>query len=232
MTSATSTEASGTTDAAGLVRFARIGLACIGLMFVVSGLTSFVQTGGSTAEKSLTTAFGIAVDSHGRVYVGIVGNSIVQVYAPDGTFERTIPIAAQNGIFRLRVAEGDVLEVATVRNEMLHRFDADGRLLHSQRSKSAYEEFGSATEGTVVSASGTRYVLRDRAIIQVGADGTESRLVDQSWWPWAIAGNVPPLVVIAAGVVQLAVAATLRVSWLPWIAAIGRVRNPPWERKR
>ena len=233
MSSATSNvEASGNRDSAGLARLLRVVLACTGLLFVVTGLTSFLQTGSSTAEKSLTTAFGIAVDSRGRVYTGIIADSAVQVYAPDGAFERIIPIAAQRGVFRLRIAEGDVLEVATVRNNMLYRFDAGGELIQSERSEDAYEEFGAANEGVAVGASGTRYVLEGRAITKVAADGSRTWLVDQGWWPWALAGNVPPLVLIAAGVVQLIVAATLRASWLHWIGAMARVRYGPWMRSQ
>lgn len=233
MSSATSSVGtSGTADSAGLVRFIRFGLVCTGLIFVVTGLASFLQTGESTAEKSLTTAFGIAVDSHGRMYTGIVGHSAVQVYAPNGAFERITPIAAQQGVFRLRIAEGDVLEVATVRNAMLYRFDAGGELIQSERSEDAYEEFGAANEGVAVDTSGTRYVLGDRAITKVTADGSQTQLVDQGWWPWAVAGNVPPLVLIAAGAVQLVIAATLRASWLHWIGAVARVRYGPWMRSQ
>jgi hypothetical protein len=132
----------------------------------------------------------------------------------------------------LRIAEGDVLEVATVRNNMLYRFDAGGELIQSERSEDAYEEFGAANEGVAVGASGTRYVLEGRAITKVAADGSRTWLVDQGWWPWALAGNVPPLVLIAAGVVQLIVAATLRASWLHWIGAMARVRYGPWMRSQ
>jgi hypothetical protein len=200
----------------------RATLAFVGLGFILVGVAAFRQAEAITAEKSLSNAFGIVVDSRGRVYTGIVGESVVQIYSSSGVFEGVLSIPAARGIFRLRISDDDVLEVATIRNAMLYRFNREGQLIRATRSEKAYEEFGAANEEIFVDGLGNQYVLGDRKITMIAPDGSEARLVNQGWWPWAVTGNAPPLELIAAGVIQLALALMLREFWFERIGALVR----------
>jgi hypothetical protein len=73
----------------------------------------------------------VAVDSRGRIYVGVQIFHRIQRYSPDGRFERGwfVPTA---GLFGLRTTADGHVEVATAGANKFLVFDADGRLLRSQ----------------------------------------------------------------------------------------------------
>ena len=194
----------------------RVVFLCAGLMSVAAGGALLGSTGGNTAEKSLRNAMGIAVDSSGAIYVAILGEDVVQVYDSSGEFKRLFSVDAGLGGFHLRMRAEDVLEVTTYRTRMVYRFDSAGKLLSAEKVKHVFYPTDITRFGTAKTLSGIRYALRprDRAIIKIDPDGTESRFVEQSWWPWALAGAFPPLMVTAVGATHLIIAATMRESWL------------------
>jgi hypothetical protein len=127
-------------------------------------------------------------------------------------------------MFRIRIVENDVLEVATVRNRMLYRFDLGGTLLSTERSEGAYDEFGAEGEWSAVDLSGARYVLKPRAIVRISRGGTQTAFVKQDWWPWALAGHIPPVAIVAFGAFQLIVAMGLSPSWIVGARRMARIR--------
>ena len=80
-------------------------------------------------ELPLGELSGIAIDSEGNIYCGLMSYSRVQVYDTEGEFLFSRFIDRSGGAFRIRINENDQLEVATARSDKLYIFEKDGTLV-------------------------------------------------------------------------------------------------------
>jgi len=90
----------------------------------------------ASPDYQFSLAYGIAVDSKGRIFVLDARERHVQVYSPDGAFERSIgrrgrgPGELEYAPYIL-MTPGDTLVALDMGNQRLQRFASDGRALES-----------------------------------------------------------------------------------------------------
>ena len=90
----------------------------------------------ASPNYQFSLAYGVAVDSDGRIFVLDARERHVQVYSPDGAYERTIGRRGQGPgelayAPHILMTPGDTLVVLDLGNQRLHRFAPDGTALES-----------------------------------------------------------------------------------------------------
>jgi len=96
----------------------------------------------ASPNYQFSLADGIAVDSDGRIFVLDLRERHVQVYSPDGVYERTIgrrgrgPGELEYALYVL-MTPGDTLVVLDMGNQRLQRFASDGTALESPHFSAA-----------------------------------------------------------------------------------------------
>jgi hypothetical protein len=204
---------------------ARVVCAAVGGVALLLGIACLLTPQSRSERVPLHTAFGIAVDSSGRIYVGTLADSSIHVYSQKGLLKMSIPVDAARGLFRFRIEPAEALQVATIRNEMLYSFSLDGELIASSSSETAYTELGGANERRAVDpVTGAVVELHARSILRVSPDGTREEVVRQSWWPSAVTAMLPAPVLVALGVLHVLVAITLRDRSIRWVERFARIR--------
>ncbi len=113
----------------------------------------------------LVSPSGFAVDRDGRVYAGTDVDRI-HVYGSDGRFLRGWYLDAGAGPVRIRIDEGDRIEVATAASGRLHVFDRDGQLLRTTVDADAWSRFGGTQDRVAEGADGTRVAIEDGALVR------------------------------------------------------------------
>ena len=140
---------------------------------LVFGVAGLVLGGVAGAQLRRLTPFGpplvspagLAIDRDGRIYAGTDVDRI-QVYESDGRFLRGWYLDAGAGPVRIRIDEGDRIEVATAASGRLHVFDRDGQLLHTEPDADAWERFGATQDRVAVGADGSRVAIEDGALVR------------------------------------------------------------------
>jgi len=146
---------------------------------IVYGWNFTAWIGGSrlgTTEFPLGNPHDVAVDSHGRIYLAEGFSHRIQRYSPKGQFELGwfVPTA---GLFGLRTAPDDRVQVATERSNKLLVYSSDGQLLSSERYRKEYEarDFISETETT------GGYTIRNGILPRVIEMHSGRTVISTSW---------------------------------------------------
>jgi len=153
-------------------------------LFVLLGLASAV--GSLAAERHQRTRgrhgpvllhpSAIAVSDSGQLFV-FTDFGEIRVFNSDGEFLRSWPVETLHGIARLAVdAEGN-LNVATIRNAKLYRFNPTGRLVHEEDNAGAFGRFSADSYYRAVGPRGSLYEIRDSALVRVDPDHGETTVV-------------------------------------------------------
>ena len=148
---------------------------------------------------------GIAVDSEGNIYCGVQFYSRVQVYDPEGKFLYGKFIDSAGGSFRIRINKDDCLEVATVRNAKLYRFDKNGNLVREWSDVGYYfSDFGKAGETRYYDQSeNVKYFARDywfyAHVVKKDSTGQETIIIRTPFHKWLFQGPLPALMFAAIG---------------------------------
>ncbi|MHC4713418.1 MAG: NHL repeat-containing protein [Planctomycetota bacterium] len=150
---------------------------------------------------------GVAVDNHGRIYCGLQFYSRIQVYDADGRFLRGWFLDAAGGVFRLRISKSGQLEVATVRNDMLYTYNADGELVEKRtQAGHLYGEFGAESEYLATGPDGAEYRAKGfpwPRIVKRDASGASHTVVSVPIHLWFMMGPLPAWGFSAIGIVLL-----------------------------
>lgn len=137
------------------------------------GVVGLVLGGVAGAQLRRATPFGpplvapagLAIDRDGRVYAGTDVDRI-HVYGADGRFLRGWYLDADAGPVRIRIDDGDRVEIATAASGRLHVFDRDGQLLRSEPDAGAWERFGATQDRVAEGADGSRVEIEDGALVR------------------------------------------------------------------
>ncbi len=152
---------------------------------------------------------GIAVDSEGNVYCGVQFYSRVQVYDAEGKFLYGKFIDSAYGAFRIRINEDDYLEVATVRNDKLYRFDKNGNLVReSSDVRHYFSAFGKTGETRYYDQSEnvnyfTRGSLLYAYIVKRDSSGQERVIIRTPLHKWLFQGPFPAWMFGVIGMILL-----------------------------
>ncbi len=140
---------------------------------LVLGVAGLVLGGVAGAQLRRATPFGpplvspagLAIDRDGRVYAGTDVDRI-HVYDADGRFLRGWYLDADAGPVRIRIDDGDRVEIATATSGRLHVFDRDGQLLRTEPDADAWQRFGETQDRVAVGPAGTRVAIEDGALVR------------------------------------------------------------------
>lgn len=140
---------------------------------LVLGVAGLVLGGVAGAQLRRATPFGpplvspsgLAIDREGRVYAGTDVDRI-HVYGADGRFVRGWYLDADAGPVRIRIDDGDHVEIATATSGRLHVFDRDGQLVGTEPDAGAWERFGPTQDQVAEGPEGTRVAIEDGALVR------------------------------------------------------------------
>lgn len=147
---------------------------------------------------------GIAVDSQGRIYIGLQFYHRVQEYDKRGNFlvGWRIPTGAR---FRLRVNSKDELEVIAARREGLMRYSASGELLwrRSNVTDQMFADFGPEGEKRCETPDGIVIVIERSLlfprIVELFPSGERRQILQMPWYKWVLMGPLPAWLWIPLG---------------------------------
>ena len=123
-----------------------------GLLVAYGGVAFFAQALaaagglrflGPSVEWPVGTPDAVTEDSQGRRVASLAGCGRIQVYANDGQFLKGWFVDASGGVFKVRVAADDKIEVFTARGRRRLRYSPDGVLLERGRYAGGYSELQS-----------------------------------------------------------------------------------------
>lgn len=153
-------------------------------LFVALGLASVV--GGLAAQRYeeargpygpvLLHPSAIAVSDSGQIFV-YANWSEIRVFDPDGAFLRSWPVETLQGGARMAIDPDGNLNVGTVRNGKLYRFEPSGRLVHEEDNRDAFGNLPSDSFYRAVGPEASVYEIRGSAVIRVDADTTVATVV-------------------------------------------------------
>jgi len=155
---------------------------------LVASTALLIAAGLATSDYRKATAFGplfvdpfsLAVDAAGNLYCGVEFER-VHKYSPDRKIIGAWSVDASLRPFRLRVAEGSTIEVATSDGKLI-RFENTGKTISSQDAAAAFEDFGSANDAEVRTAAGIVYSIEAGSVVR-RANGSTTVWLPAPRWP-------------------------------------------------
>lgn len=160
-------------------------------------------------EFPLGNPGGLAIDSRGRIYLGLQAYGRVQLYSGEGRFIRGF-LVPTDGVINIWVDENDALHADLSRVYQI--FDSGGRLLRSERIVLADHgiRLSRKAPGTMQSdTSGNTYELRDREwfpkVVKTTSDGREELVIQNPIHLWIMGSPQPALTVAAVGMLVVAI---------------------------
>jgi hypothetical protein len=172
------------------IRFVLVGCFFWGLLAGVSLLDFKCDVDPTSSlgklELPLGSPNGLAVDRERNIYVGSLTYQRIQVYGPDGRFQRSYYMGANTGggDFFFRVNGRDELEVYGYRGKLFCVFTSAG--LQSKVALPGLPSFSRNFDG-VVGSDGAKYALNDYAwavprVVRTTPSGVRAVVVTQPWY--------------------------------------------------
>ena len=188
------------------------------------GVAGLVLGGVAGAQLRRVTPFGpplvspsgLAVDRDGHVYAGTDVDRI-HVYDADGRFVRGWYLDAGAGPVRIRIDDGEHVEIATATSGRLHVFDREGQLVRTEPDVGAWERFGPTQDQAAEGPEGTRVAIADGALVRT-APPPRRVLAPPVPRPltWFAAAPLPMLTLLLMGsVLALLTGLVLSFGWRP-----------------
>lgn len=189
-------------------RWAFIGL---GIVLILGGVGGSLYESLRSADRPiLRYPSAIAVADDGEIYV-YSERSRIRVFSQHGTQLRSWSVHSANGVAAIRLEPSGGLAVATPRNQRLHLFSKDGKLISSKLDRGALERIGPRNRDRAIGKDGSTYEIVDMAIVRVTGRGEREVVV--AGVPLALRvfflGRIPPITFALVGIASLAVGVAL-----------------------
>jgi hypothetical protein len=110
-----------------------------------------------------------ATADESRIVVGSMFSKL-HVFDADGRLMAAWQLPTEGGAFRVALAKGERIRVATRETGLLLEYDFAGELLSEREDSEAYERIGPDHELGFTAASGTQYLLEDGLVVRATSE--------------------------------------------------------------
>ncbi len=150
-----------------------IVIAAIGLIAMLSGgITASDFRYRIAPSRFLVNPMNISATADGsRIVVGSMFTKL-HVFDADGRLQAAWQLPTDAGAFRLALAKGERILVATRETGFLLEYDFAGELLSEREDSQAYERIGPDHELGFTAPSGTRYLIKDGRVLRATSERT------------------------------------------------------------
>ena len=149
-----------------------------GLVIAAIGLITMLSGGFAASDFRYRIAPGrflvnpmniTATADESRIVVGSMFTKL-HVFDADGRLQAAWQLPTAAGAFRLALANGERILVATRETGMLLEYDFAGELLSERQDREAYERIGPEHELGFTAPTGTQYLIEDGRVLRATSE--------------------------------------------------------------